>query len=292
MARTAFPPWLKKRLPAGGLAEGVRRALNDLHLHTVCQSAHCPNQCECYARGTATFMILGDICTRDCRFCAVTGGQPGPLDPDEPANVAKAAEILGLKHVVVTSVSRDDLPDGGAEHFAKTIRALKGLIVATVEVLVPDFEGRMQDVDTVLEAAPDVFNHNVETVPRLYGDVRPAADFERSLAVLRRASEWAPPVEVKSGLMVGLGETADEMKDCFGRLHDAGCTMLTIGQYLRPSEKHAAVVEFVNPAQFEAYAEMAKAIGIPAVASGPFVRSSYRAEELLQRGTCEGVSAP
>ena len=288
MARTAFPPWLKKRLPAGGLGEGVRKALKDLNLNTVCQGAHCPNQCECYARGTATFMILGSICTRSCRFCAVHDGRPEPLDPQEPQHVAQAAEILGLKHVVVTSVTRDDLPDGGAEHFARTIRALRGKLEATIEVLTPDFEGRMEDVDTVLAAGPDVFNHNVETVPRMYPDVRPQADFERSLDVLRHAAGSDCDVEVKSGLMAGVGETQDELAETFGRLAQAGCTMLTIGQYLRPSEAHLPVVEFVTPEKFEEYAGIARAMGIRAVASGPFVRSSYRADEMLQGRAAAG----
>ena len=283
--RRRFPPWLKKRLPAGGASSEVRWALSELSLHTVCLSAHCPNLCECFARGTATFMILGDVCTRNCRFCAVAGGAPAVErpDPDEPARIAEAAARLGLTHVVVTSVTRDDLPDGGARQFARTIDAVRGRIDATIEVLTPDFEGRSADVDTVLTAAPDVYNHNIETVPRLYPHVRPEADFERSLGLLRHVAE-SGRARAKSGLMVGLGETQDEIIGVMHRLHDAGCLLLTIGQYLSPSAEHLDVAEFVTPEQFDAYTAAAERIGFTGIASGPFVRSSYHAE-LVVSGT-------
>jgi len=276
--RRRFPPWLRKRLPAGGASSEVRRVLSELGLNTVCMSAHCPNLCECFARGTATFMILGDVCTRNCRFCAVQGGAPAPPDPGEPARVAEAAARLGLTHVVITSVTRDDLPDGGAQQFARAIDAVRRRTEATIEVLTPDFKGRSADVDTVLTAAPDVYNHNIETVPRLYPQVRPEADFERSLGLLRHVAERA---SAKSGLMVGLGETYDEVINVMNRLHEAGCLLLTVGQYLSPSEMHLDVAEFVTPEQFDAYAAAAERIGFTAVASGPFVRSSYHAELMV-----------
>lgn len=287
--RRRFPKWLKKRLPAGGATEKVRRALDSLKLHTVCESAHCPNQCECFARGTATFMILGDVCTRSCRFCAVSGGVPSPLDAGEPDRVAGAADELGLRHAVITSVTRDDLPDGGAEVFAETIRAVHKRTDATVEVLTPDFEGRLEDVDTVLTARPEVYNHNVETVPRLYRDARPEADFDRSLRVIEYIAASGRS-RAKSGLMVGLGETPDEVTHVIRRLQDAGCSMLTIGQYLSPSPKHLPVAEFVTPERFDEYRAIALDVGIRDVASGPFVRSSYRAGIMLSGDTTAGLS--
>ena len=275
-----FPPWLTKRLPPPGATDGVRRILARLGLHTVCQSAHCPNLCECFARGTATFMILGDVCTRDCRFCAVAHGKPTPPDPEEPGRVAQATAELGLRHVVVTSVTRDDLPDGGASHFAATIAAIREACEATVEVLTPDFQGSREALEVVFAGRPDVFNHNVETIPRLYPLVRPEADFERSLHVLRLASEAG--LVTKSGLMVGLGEGEDEVFEVLARLREAGCQMVTIGQYLRPSAAHVPVARFVCPEEFTRYSQEAKALGFAAVASGPFVRSSYHAAETFQ----------
>jgi len=273
-------PWLRKRLPPRSDTGRVRALLKELDLRTVCQEAHCPNIGECFARGTATFMIMGSVCTRNCTFCAVAGGVPGPLDPDEPARVAEAVRRMGLRHVVITSVTRDDLPDGGAEQFARTIRAVHESATANVEVLVPDFGGRLDDVDRVLEAGPEVFNHNVETVPRLYPEVRPQADYGRSLAVLAHAARRSPPAAVKSGLMLGLGETEDELAAVLTDLLDAGCRMLTLGQYLAPSEGHHPVVEFVAPERFDELKARALEMGFAAVGSGPFVRSSYQAEAL------------
>jgi len=275
-----LPPWLKKRLPPGGKTEPVHALLRGLRLNTVCQEAHCPNMGECFAKGTATFMILGDVCTRDCTFCAVRHGQAGPPDPEEPRRVAEAVRHLRLRHVVVTSVTRDDLPDGGSEHFARTVRAVHELARASVEVLIPDFEGRHCDVDRVLDAGPEVFNHNVETVPRLYPEVRPQADYRRSLDVLSRAAERTGGVITKSGLMLGLGEREDEVLGLLADLRAAGCQVVTIGQYLAPSAAHHPVVEFIHPDRFEHLREQAEAMGFRAVASGPFVRSSYGAAEL------------
>ena len=281
---TRLPPWLKKRLPHGTGTRDVSRLLRGLNVHTVCESAHCPNLCECFERGTATFMILGDMCTRNCRFCAVCSGEPGPLDPGEPAHVAEAARRLGLRYVVVTSVTRDDLPDGGAAHFAETVRAVTSQTGAQVEVLTPDFLGDTAAADTVIESGPVVYNHNIETVPRLYDTVRPQADYARSLRVIEHAAR-AGGVVPKSGLMVGLGETTDELFAAFDDLAAAGCRMLTIGQYLRPSAAHLPVARFVEPGEFESYKEEALRRGLRWVASGPFVRSSYLAEAAFAAAT-------
>lgn len=278
-----FPPWLSKRLPREEELAAVREALEDLHLATVCQEARCPNQCECFARGTATFMILGRTCTRGCTFCAVSGGCPDEVDREEPERVALAAERMGLRHVVVTSVTRDDLPDGGSEQFARTIRAVHRRCGATIEVLTPDFQGRGEDIDRVAGARPEIFNHNVETVPRLYPEVRPEADYRRSLAVLERAAGHAGTPIVKSGLMVGLGETQEEVEDLLRDLHGAGCRVVTIGQYLAPSAEHHPVVEFVRPERFRQMEEIALEMGFKAAVSGPFVRSSYCAGDVTAR---------
>lgn len=261
----------------------VESLLRERGLHTVCESARCPNKGECFERGTATFLILGGVCTRDCRFCSVDGGVPGPLDPEEPEHVADAAARMGLHHVVITSVTRDDLPDGGAEHFAATMRAVRGrLPQATVEVLVPDFLGDEHALDTVLAEGPEVFNHNVETVERLYRQVRPQADLSRSLAVLRYAAEHGGRSVVKTGFMVGLGETSAEVEALLEAVREAGVTVVTVGQYLRPSREHLAVVEYVPPETFAVYARFGEALGLT-VEAAPFVRSSYRAEETLRR---------
>ncbi len=285
MSKTArrFPPWLKKRLPPPGRMERVHALLERLELHTVCQSAHCPNLCECFARGTATFMILGDVCTRNCTFCAVAGGAPLPLDPGEPERLAEATRELGLRHVVVTSVTRDDLPDGGSGQFARTIEAVHEQTDASVELLVPDFQGRRDDIARVLDAGPEVFNHNVETVPRLYHEVRPAADYARSLAVLAQAAGRPDAPPVKSGIMLGLGERDDEVETVLRDLLEAGCRLMTIGQYLAPSKEHHSVVEFATPQRFERLRETAERMGFDGVASGPFVRSSYHAAEMAER---------
>ncbi len=280
-----LPPWIRVRIGAHGSTAEVSRLLSQTALHTVCQGAQCPNQHECFSRGTATFMILGDVCTRDCRFCAVTTGHPSLPDPGEPDRVAEAAGRLGLRHVVVTSVTRDDLSDGGAGLFAATIGALRRrLPAAKVEVLVPDFLGRGVDLTTVLAAGPDVFNHNLETVRRLQRTIRPAAEYERSLDVLRFAAAWTPRLTVKSGLMVGLGETDDELFEAMNDLRNAGCDLLTIGQYLAPSRRHAPVQRYVTPETFTAYAREATRLGFHGVASGPMVRSSYHADRLYADG--------
>jgi len=284
--RRRLPAWLKKTLPAGAKSAAVRRQLARLGLATVCSAAKCPNRAECFSRGVATFMILGEVCTRSCRFCAIPSGVPCPPRDDEPGAVAEAAAQLNLRHVVITSVTRDDLPDGGAGQFARTIRAVRRrLPSAAVEVLVPDFEGSAEAVDTVLSAGPDVFNHNVETVARLYPAARGQADYDRSLGLLSLAKRIAVakgmPLTTKSGLMVGLGERPGEIRRVMGDLLGAGCDMLTIGQYLAPSPEHLPVRRFVTPGQFDALAREAKAMGFAAAACGPFVRSSYMAEQLF-----------
>jgi lipoic acid synthetase len=271
-------------LPSGPEAARTRRLIEELDLATVCRSARCPNIWECYARGVATFMIMGDTCTRTCRFCGVESGTPQPLDVDEPRRVAEAVERLGLRHAVVTSVTRDDLPDGGAGHFVATIEAMRTRTPGvTIEVLTPDFLGDRDAIRRVLEAAPDVFNHNVETVPRLYPRVRPETDYARSLAVLRTAKSLQPTMLTKSGLMVGLGETRAEIEAVFGDLRGAGVDAVTIGQYLQPTTKHLPVAEFVRPEAFGRLEALAKRLGFTAALCGPFVRSSYNAAELLAR---------
>jgi len=280
-----LPAWLKRPLPPGGKARKVRRLLGELNLATVCEAARCPNRAECFARGTATFMILGRGCTRSCRFCAVRGGTPEPPRGDEPQAVAGAAASMRLRHVVVTSVTRDDLPDGGARHFAKTIRAIRRRLPrATVEVLTPDFLGQPAAIDAVLAAGPDVFAHNIETVPRLYPAIRAQADYARSLRLLGRAAEAAPGL-VKSGMMVGLGETDSEVLCLMRHLRAAGCQMLTIGQYLAPTPKHLPVERFVPPERFSAFQAAGAAMGFQVVLAGPFVRSSYRAAEALEKSS-------
>ena len=250
-------------------------------LNTVCVGAKCPNRGECYSAGTATFMILGARCTRDCAFCAVPTGGVEPPEPGEPEAVARAASGMGLKHVVVTSVTRDDLPDGGAEHFARTVRAVRARLPgAMVEVLVPDFAGRAADVEVVLAARPDVFNHNVETVERLYETVSPQADYARSLAVLEQAAAAGMPA--KSGFMVGLGETSLEVEELMRDLHGAGCSLLTVGQYLRPAERNVPVERYWEPSEFGQLEVKARALGFEAVAAAPLVRSSYFAHKLLE----------
>ena len=275
------PPWLRRRLPSGPNYERVRRLLRDGTLHTVCQSAQCPNQFECFDRRTATFMILGDCCTRDCRFCAVDHGPPGPADDDEPRRVAEAAARLELRYVVVTSVTRDDLADGGASLFAETIRALQRRLPGVrVEVLIPDFQGDAAALETVLAASPDVLNHNIETVARLYPAARPAAVYRRSLALLARSRRRAPQIPTKSGLMLGLGETDAEIHTTIEDLRAADVQLLTIGQYLQPTRRHLPVARYVPPEAFDRWRQEALAIGFRAVASAPLVRSSYQAEAM------------
>ena len=278
---TRLPPWMKKPLGPQEPIHRMKRILRRRGLHTVCESARCPNLGECFSKPTATFLILGDACTRRCSFCAVDNSvSPAPLDPAEPANVAGAVKELGLNHVVVTSVTRDDLTDGGAAQFALTIRAIKDTIPGIlVEVLTPDFNGVERSVRAVLEAGPDIFNHNIETVPSLYREVRPEADYSTSLKVLAQAK--ASGVVTKSGIMVGLGEGVDEVKDLLYDLLYAGCDAVTIGQYLRPTREKQPVREYIDPRLFREYEAFALSIGLKSVYSGPFVRSSYNAERLL-----------
>jgi len=275
------PEWLKIPIRSGRDLKSVEDILKESHLNAVCQEANCPNKMECYSRKTATFMILGAVCTRQCRFCNVTKGEADSLDPEEPKNLARAVEKLGLKYVVVTSVTRDDLPDGGAGHFAAVIDAIRRRTPdVTIEVLIPDFQGSLQALKTVLKAAPDVINHNIETVSSLYETVRPQADYHRSLELIKRVKETAPRLRTKSGIMVGLGETPAQVEEVMDDLLNAGCDSLTIGQYLAPSREHLKVVEYIHPDQFEAYRQTALIKGFKAVASAPFVRSSYHAEEI------------
>ncbi len=276
---TSKPEWLKKKIDLRALTE-MQALLRSLSLHTVCEGADCPNRGECFKAGTATFMILGDTCTRGCRFCAVNKGKPAPPDPCEPEHIADAAEKLKLKHVVVTSVTRDDLTDGGAGHFAAVIRAVKSRIPATVEVLIPDFKGSEQALNKVIEAKPDIINHNLETVPSLYDTVRPNAVYERSLELLLRVKRSG--IISKTGIMVGLGETKEEVLSLMDDIAARHCDMLTIGQYLRPSKYHIPVAEYVRPETFEAYKRAALERGIKYVASAPLVRSSYNAAEGIE----------
>ncbi|MCS7224870.1 MAG: lipoyl synthase [Armatimonadetes bacterium] len=279
---TRLPDWIRSKGPKRAAAAPLRKLLEDKEIVTVCQSARCPNIGECFAKGTATFMILGSRCTRRCGFCAVETGRGEPLDPYEPAKVAAMAKRLGLRHVVVTSVARDDLDDGGAVQFARTIQMIRRLCPeSTVEVLVPDFKGRKECLDIVLSAKPDVFNHNVETVPRLHPLVRPQARYERSLFVLRTAREKESSLIVKSGLMLGLGECCDEVIAVLKDLRDVGCDVVTIGQYLRPTLRHLPVVRYVPPEEFEELKKIGLQMGFRFVFSGPFVRSSYLADEVF-----------
>lgn len=276
-----LPGWLKASMPIGGGAHLTARVLDELRLATVCQHARCPNRPQCYSQHTATFMILGSICTRACRFCSVAKGTPLPVDSREPQRVAQAAARLRLRHVVITSVTRDDLPDGGAEQFYRTILAVRAATGATVEVLPSDFGGNMAAVDRLLEAAPEVYNYNCETVPRLYPTVRTAAaSYPRTLAIFRHIARHSPAVRRKTGLMLGLGETTGELLDTLAQLHEAGCQMLTLGQYLRPSPAQLPVARYVPPEEFQRLAQLAREIGYRQVASGPLVRSSYRAAEM------------
>ena len=279
------PAWLRRPALSSEVRGRMAALLSGLSLHTVCQEAACPNIGECYAAGTATFLILGPVCTRNCRFCAVDHGLPEPIDPQEPDNVSIAVRRLGLKHAVITSVTRDDLPDGGASQFAACIGLIHGLGV-TVEVLVPDFGGDEDALRTVVDAAPEVLGHNLEVVPRLYPQLRSGANYQRSLELLARAQQMAAQI-LKSSLMVGVGETEDEVIAVLRDLRRVGCDFVTLGQYLRPSERHAPVVEYLSPEQFDHYGALARGLGFSGVLTGPFVRSSYRAATLLESSRTE-----
>lgn len=286
--RPAKPKWLRRRLPSGPEYEKLNRLLTGQQLHTVCQQALCPNRFECFADGTATFMILGDRCTRRCGFCAVGHGPQGPPDADEPQRVADTVDLLHLDYAVVTSVTRDDLNDGGAAHFAATIRAIRKRRPQTrVEVLIPDLQGSRQALATIVEAAPQVLNHNIETVPRLYRQARPEADYHRSLELLRRVKRLTPTMTTKSGLMLGLGETMEELRQVWADLLLAGCDILTMGQYLQPTLENLPVNRFVPPEEFAKLEQQARKAGFKAVAAGPFVRSSYQADRLYGKVSCK-----
>jgi lipoic acid synthetase len=274
------PEWIKVRLPSSPVFFSTKALISDLRLHTVCESAQCPNRWECWSQGTATFMIAGERCTRACGFCAVSTAKPFALDADEPARVAEAINRMKLKHVVITAVARDDLADGGANHFADTIRSVRARDPKTViEVLTPDFNGKESSLRAVLDAKPDIFNHNLETVERLTPLVRSRAKYRLSLDFLRRAKEFDPPVVTKSGIMLGLGETEAELFQAMDDLREAKVQVLTLGQYLRPTESHLPVLEYVRPETFDLYKKIAEQKGFEYVASGPLVRSSYHAAD-------------
>jgi len=281
--RTGKPSWLKKSLPKGGDYQRVKGLLSNAGLHTVCQEANCPNMFECFSKDTSTFMILGSECSRNCRFCNVTPGNPQPVDPEEPLKVARAALDLKLRYVVVTSVTRDDLEDGGARHFAQTISAIRNTLPdPKVETLIPDFQGNFDALQIVVTAKPDVLNHNIETVPSLYPSARPEADYRQSLKLLETAKSIDASLPVKSGIMVGLGETSDELEQTISDLFEHGCDILTMGQYLQPTRAHLDVIKYYSPEEFVVIEKKARQIGFKKVAAGPFVRSSYQAKDLFE----------
>jgi len=278
-----LPPWMRRKVRETEDVVALKKILRNKNLHTVCQSAGCPNLSECFKKPTATFMILGDICTRNCRFCGVPKGKPTPPDPDEPNQIAASVKMLGLRHAVITSVTRDDLADGGAGQFADVVTSIRKVCPeTTTETLIPDFKGDSDPLEIVLRSGVDILNHNVETVPGLYEKVRPEADYRQSLEVLRQAKLIRPGITTKSGIMVGLGEKPADVESLFHDLYEVGCDALTIGQYLAPSRGHFPVFEYVTPKQFEEYREKAEQTGIKWVNSGPYVRSSYNAEELME----------
>jgi lipoic acid synthetase len=280
-----LPRWLKRKVPKGNQNHFTAGLLDELNLETVCDHARCPNRMECYAQKTATFMIMGDLCTRSCSFCSVARGRPAPLDPDEPRRVAEASRRLGLKHVVITSVTRDDLPDGGADHFYQCVTITRQVTRATIEVLTPDFIHNDDSVRRVVAAKPEVFNHNTETVPRLYRKVRgPQSDYRWTLKLFRRLGELDPNIKTKSGLMLGLGESRQELLDVLADLLDHGVDYLTLGQYLQPSQsRYLPVVRYLPPEEFNELGEIARQMGFQRVSSGPFVRSSYHAREMAEQ---------
>ena len=283
---TRKPDWLKKRIKLTSSIHDTETLLKLAGLSTVCQSAVCPNMCECFSKGVATFLIMGNVCTRNCRFCAIESGQPLPLDDTEPDRLAEAALKLDLQHVVITSVTRDDLEDGGAAHFADCIKSIKNLAPdITVEVLTPDFLGSKESILTVINADPEVFNHNLETVPSLYREVRPMANYKISLEILRHAKSLSPTTMTKSGIMLGLGESFIEVRNVLEDLKDISCDMITIGQYLQPTEQHIGVKEYVAPETFEDFKKLAYEIGFVHVESSPFVRSSFNAYESYANST-------
>jgi len=276
-----LPEWVRRSVLNTQENRLTRKILKEQRLFTICESGRCPNKGECWARGTATFLLMGPVCTRACRFCSVNKGMPGPLDEEEPQRVTEAAKQMGLRHVVLTSVNRDELPDQGAGHFAKTIGLLQDNIPGVaVEVLTPDFQGRKDCIEIVLKAKPTVYNHNLETVPRLYREVRPGSKYDRSLRVLHLSKEIDADIHTKSGIMLGLGERREEILQVMEDLRGVDCDFLTLGQYLRPSREQLPVQRYVEPAEFDELAEIAWSKGFKMVHSGPLVRSSYHAEEL------------
>jgi lipoic acid synthetase len=280
LSSSPIPSWIRVRVTEGENFKDLKQIVRSGRLHTVCEEARCPNIFDCWNRRTATFMILGDVCTRACRFCAVTSGRPTELDLGEPLRVAESVAELGLKHAVITSVDRDDLKDGGSGIFARTIRAIRRRSPdTTIEVLTPDFQGDLESVATVVAAGPDIFNHNTETVPRLYSRIRPKAVYANSLALLRHVKALAPRMTTKSGLMVGLGETEEELLEVFRNMRAHKIDVLTVGQYLRPSKKHAEVVRYYHPEEFALLKQQALVMGFGHVEAGPLVRSSYHADE-------------
>ncbi len=288
--RTRKPEWLRRKLPSGPEYENMRRLIKESNLATVCQQAQCPNQFECFSKGTATFMILGERCTRNCRFCAVGTNPTDPPDKNEPERVAKAIQTLGLKYAVITSVTRDDLPDGGAAHFAATLAAIHSRTPEVrIELLIPDLQGDWQDLATILVAGPDILNHNIETVPALYPRVRPQAIYQRSLDLFVESKRIAPSIPTKSGIMLGLGEKRNELLMAMDDLLEHNCEILTLGQYLQPSAAHLAVERFVSPDEFAELKEIALKKGFTSVASGPTVRSSYQAEQLFSSASISSV---
>ncbi len=280
-----LPPWLKRPIPAAGGVGFTRDLVAELGLETVCESAKCPNRSECWTSRTATFMVLGEVCTRPCGFCAVPRGKPEAVADDEPERLAEACARLGLKHVVITSVTRDDLPDQGARHFRDCVLAVRSRLDAQIEVLTPDFSGRPELIDLVIESRPDVFNHNLETVARLQQAVRRKSQYATSLSVLRHVKQAAPTMKTKSGLMLGLGETTEEVIETLADLRMIGCDFLTLGQYLQPSTRHLPVIRYLHPDEFDELGRIARRMGFAQVASGPFVRSSYHAGEMAQAAT-------
>ena len=280
-----LPPWFKVTMKQGARYRQIRDTMDALSLHTICEEARCPNVWECWNNGTATFLILGDICTRRCHYCAVTTGRPHPLNPDEPMRVAEAVKALGLRHAVITSVNRDELEDGGAAIFAQTIREIRRLIPScAVEVLIPDFEGSVSALATVVAEEPDLLNHNIETVRRLFPALRPQGKYQRSIELLRRAKRLG--AKTKAGLIVGMGETEGEIREVMQDLRAIECDILTIGQYLQPTKRHLPVVRFYHPDEFAAFKAEGLALGFEHVESGPLVRSSYHAEQQTSRSTC------
>ncbi|MDF2502879.1 lipoyl synthase [Clostridium sp.] len=279
----ARPEWLKMKAPEMEVLDKMENMIKDLSLHTVCESANCPNIGKCFKNKTATFMVMGNVCTRNCRFCAVSKGIPKDLDEEEPVNVAIASKKLELKHIVITSVTRDDLEDGGAEHFVKIVKELMRITPnSTIELLIPDLQGNWQALRKIVEAKPNIINHNIETVPRLYKNVRPKAVYERSIELLNQSKKIDASVYTKCGIMLGLGETKEEVEVVMDDLLRVGCDILTLGQYLRPSESHISVVEYVTVEKFNEYRDIALNKGFKFVASGPFVRSSYKAFEGME----------